>query len=497
MAGGTMRIVVIGGGLSGLATAHAVIREANREGRSLRVTLLEASSRLGGNIHTERQDGFVIEAGPDAFVVTRPQALHLCEELGLGPRLIETVPQNRRVYVLRRGKLTSMPEGLVLGIPSRIRPFLRSPLLSMSGKLRALREVVERTVDAGGDISVGEFLERRFGREMVDIVLEPLLGGIYAGDAYRLSLRSTFPDWFKERGRGKSLLRTARAEQKSKKKDEAPRSPFRSLVGGMGELIDALAQRIGAGVIRFQAPAKAIEREGRVYRVILADGELEADQVVVAVPSRVAAHLLAPCDDLLARELGAIEYVSTATVCLAYPRNQVTHPLDAVGFLVPKNEGRRITGGTFISSKWPGRAPADHALLRAFVGGAHDEATPALEDGELIALVRGELETLLGIHGAPRFAKVFRFPKASPQPHVGHSDRVARIRARLEALPGLHIIGNAYDGVGIPDCVRLAEQTAAQIRSLRGAGGRSSTPPPRSSNPPPPPPGSSDARHGA
>lgn len=488
MAGGTMRIVVIGGGLSGLATAHAVIREANREGRSLRVTLLEGSSRLGGNVHTERHDGFVIEAGPDAFVVSRPQALRLCEELGLGPRLIETTAVNRKVYVLRRGKLTPMPEGLVLGIPSRIRPFLRSPLLSMTGKLRALREVVERSVDAGGDISVGEFLERRFGREMVDVVLEPLLGGIYAGDAYRLSLRSTFPDWFKERGRGASLLRTARAEQKGKQKKEAPRSPFRSLAGGMGELVDALAASIGSGVVRFQTPVKAIEREGRIYRVILADGELEADQVVVALPSRIASHLLAPCDESLARELAAIEYVSTATVVFAYLRSQVAHPLDALGFLVPKNEGRRITGGTFISSKWPGRAPADHALMRAFVGGAHDEATPALDDAELIALVRAELAALLGIRGEPRFAKVFRFPKASPQPHVGHADRVARIRARLETLPGLYIIGNAYDGVGIPDCVRLAEQTAAQIRSVRGAGGRSSTPPPRSSSPPPPPP---------
>jgi len=497
MAGGTMRVVIIGGGISGLATAHAVVREANREGRAVRLTLLEASSRLGGNIHTERSDGFVIEAGPDAFVVTRPQALHLCEELGLGPRLIETISENRRVYVLRRGKLVCMPEGLVLGIPSRIRPFLRSPLLSFTGKLRALREVGERTVDAGGDISVGEFLERRFGREMVDVVLEPLLGGIYAGDAYRLSLRSTFPDWFKERGRGASLLRSARAEQKGKGAKGAARSPFRSLVGGMGELIDALAQSIGGGMVRFQTAAKAIEREGRVYRVILADGELEADQVVVALPSRIAAHLLAPCDDVLSRELGAIEYVSTATVCFAYHRSQVAHPLDAVGFLVPRNEGRRITGGTFISSKWPGRAAPDSVLVRAFVGGAHDEATPAMDEAELIALVRGELSALLGIQGMPRLAKVFRYPKASPQPLVGHADRVARIRARLEALPGLHVIGNAYDGVGIPDCVRLAEQTAAQIRSVRGTGGRPSTPPPRSSTPPPSPPASSAVRRGA
>jgi protoporphyrinogen/coproporphyrinogen III oxidase len=494
MSGGTMRVVVIGGGVSGLATAHAVIREANQEGRSLRLTVLEASGRLGGNIYTDRSDGFIVEAGPDAFVVTRPQALRLCEELGLGARLIETIPANRRVYVLRRGKLVSMPEGLVLGIPSRIRPFLGSPLLSMSGKLRALREVVESTVDAGGDISVGEFLERRFGREMVDTVLEPLLGGIYAGDAYRLSLRSTFPDWFKERGRGASLLRSARAEQKARRAKGQPSSPFRSLVSGMGELIDALAESIGSGVVRFHAPVKGVQREGRTYRVLLADGELTADHVVLALPSHLAATVLAPCDGELARELGAIEYASTATVCLAYDRENVGHPLDASGFLVPKREGLRITASTFISSKWPGRAAPGSVLLRAFVGGAHDEAAAALQDGELVSLVTRELGPLLTIRGAPRFAKVFRYPNASPQPLVGHADRLTRIRARLEALPGLHVIGNAYDGVGIPDCVRLAEQTAAQIRAMRGAGGRSSTPPPRSTPPPPPP---IDARPGA
>ncbi len=488
MSGGTMRVVVIGGGISGLATAHAVIREANKEGRALRLTLIEASPRLGGNIQTERNDGFVLESGPDAFVVTRPQALHLCEELGLGPRLIETNAENRRVYLVRHGKLLMMPEGLVLGIPSRIRPFLRSPLLSMSGRLRALREVVERTVDAGGDIAVGEFLERRFGREMVDVVFEPLLGGIYAGDPYKLSLRSTFPDWFKERGRGASLLRTARKEQKGKEKQGPPRSPFRSLVSGMAELIEALAKSVGGGVVRLSTPAVAVQREGRAYRVVLGDGELIADQVVIALPAHLATKVLSPLDAELGSALGVIDYVSTATIAFAYRREQIAHRLDAAGFLVPKTEGRRITGGTFISSKWSGRAPEGNALLRAFVGGAQDEATAELDDADLISVVRRDLGDLLGIRGEPRFAKVFRYRKASPQPLVGHADRVARIRARLETLPGLYVIGNAYDGVGIPDCVRLAEQTAAQIRSLRGAGGRSSTPPPRSSSTPPPPP---------
>jgi len=459
-----MRVVVIGGGLSGLAAGYAVIRQANREGRSVRLMLLEASDRLGGSILTERRDGFLVEAGPDSFVVTRPHAQNLCEELGLGPRLIETKPENRRIYVVRRGRLLPVPEGLVLGIPTRIRPFLGSPLLSMRGKLRALRESAKPRVDAnGGDISIGEFLERRFGREMFDVILEPLLGGIYAGDPFRLSLRSTFPDWFSLSGRGASLLRTARAERKSKHTDGAPRSPFRSLVSGMGELIDTLAERVGNGAVRLGTSVRRVERWGGAFRIALADGDLEADRVVVALPAHAAAAVLATSDGALSRELAGIEYTSTATVCFAYARGQIAHALDAAGFLVPRSEGRKITAGTFISSKWPGRAPEGYALVRAFVGGAHDAATASLPEAELVAVVRGELDGLLGISGEPLFVKVFRYIDASPQPLVGHSDRVARIQARLQSVPGLYVIGNAYDGVGIPDCIRLAERAAAQI----------------------------------
>jgi oxygen-dependent protoporphyrinogen oxidase len=357
-----------------------------------------------------------------------------------------------------------MPEGLVLGVPTRIRPFLRSPLLSARGKLRALGEATHARVEAdGGDISIGDFLERRFGREMVDVVLEPLLGGIYAGDAYRLSLRSTFPDWFSLSGRGVSLLRDARAHRKAKKDGAAPNSPFRSLVSGMGELVDTLAERVGKGAIRLGAKVEKLERLGAGFRVALADGAIEADRVIVALPARAAAAVLEGLDGPLSRELAGIEYVSTATVCFAYERTQIAHRLDAAGFLVPRSEGKKITAGTFITSKWEGRAPNGFALVRAFVGGAHDEATASLPDDDLVRLVRGELESLLGITGAARFARVFRYIAASPQPLVGHFDRVAHIQSRLQAVPGLHVIGNAYDGVGIPDCVRLAEQAAAQI----------------------------------
>jgi oxygen-dependent protoporphyrinogen oxidase len=334
----------------------------------------------------------------------------------------------------------------------------------MRGKLRVLRESAEPRLDAnGGDISLGEFLERRFGREMFDVIFEPLLGGIYAGDAFRLSLRSTFPDWFSLSGRGASLLRAARAERKSKNGEGAPRSPFRSLASGMGELVDTLADRIGKGAIRVGAIVRRVERSGAAFRIGLEDGELEADRVIVALPAQVAAPVLAPSDEPLSRELAGIEYASTATVCFAYAREQIAHPLDAAGFLVPKSEGRKITAGTFISSKWPGRAPQGHALVRAFVGGALDAATSSLPEAELTSLVRGELEGLLRISGEPLFVRVFRYIAASPQPLVGHSDRLARIQSRLQGVPGLYVIGNAYDGVGIPDCIRLAERAAAQI----------------------------------
>jgi oxygen-dependent protoporphyrinogen oxidase len=415
-------------------------------------------------VHTERFDGYVIESGPDSFVVSRPHALHLCEDLGLGSRLVETRPENRRVYISRRGKLVPVPEGLVLGIPSRLRPFLRSPLLSMRGKLRVLREMVGTSPEtSGGDVSIGEFLERRFGREMVDVVLEPLLGGIYAGDAFRLSLRSTFPDWFAESGGGASLLRAARSTRKSKGTDEAPRSPFRSLVGGMGELVETLADRIGKGAVRLGTKVLGVERRGAAFRVTLADGGIEADQLVIALPSGPASQVLASIDEVLSRELAGIEYVSTAVVTFAYERAQLDHPLDAAGFLVPRSEGRKMTAGTFITSKWEGRAPEGAVLVRGFVGGAHDEAIASFAEDELVSIVQGELQALLGITGEPRFHRVSRYIKSSPQPMVGHFQRVARIRSQVAGIPGLHVIGNAYDGVGIPDCVRLAEEAAASI----------------------------------
>jgi oxygen-dependent protoporphyrinogen oxidase len=455
-------VIVVGGGISGLTVAHALVARAAKDGVPLDLTVLEASSRIGGNIATERFDGYLVESGPDAFVITRPQALDLCHELGLSGRLIETRPENRRVYVVRRGELVRMPEGLVLGVPSRFRAFLRSPLLSPAGKVRALREWLgQRPAGGGEDVTLADFLTDRFGPEMLDVVLEPLLGGIYAGDTRRLSLRSTFPEWFAQHQSGASLMRRARRERKPAG-HRAP-SPFRSLIGGMAELTDALANAIGRERIRLSTAVSAVERVGPRLRVLIPGGSLEASHVVIALPAHAAARLLSAVEGELASELGQIEYVSTSTVCFAFAREQVRHPLDASGFLVPKSERRNITAATFISSKWQRRAPDGVALIRAFVGGAHAEPLASLPEDELCAMAAADLGALLGISGEPRFAKVFRYLKASPQPGVGHAARRGRIEARVAAIPGLHVIGNAYDGVGIPDSVRLAKRAAERI----------------------------------
>jgi oxygen-dependent protoporphyrinogen oxidase len=468
-----LRIVVVGGGISGLTCAHAVLREARERGRDAAVSVLEADARLGGRLRTERHEGFLIDAGGDSFVVTKPHALALCRELGLEARLIETRPENRRVYIVRRGELHPLPPGLVFGVPTKFLPFLNSPLLSLGGKLRALAESGWRArAPSGEDVSLADFLERRFGAEMMDIILEPLLGGIYAGDARTLSLKSTFPQWFGLHERGVSVIRAIGRDRRWPGGFEHPgarhelteRSPFRSLVGGTGELMDALLRSVGQGTVRISTSVEELHKSGGGYRVHLGGGQvLSADHVVLALHAHAAARLVAPMDEELAAGLTSIPYTSAATVFLAWDRSQVRHPLDASGFLVPASERKTVMAATFVSSKWAGRAPEGKVLVRGFVGGAHDEAAVGLPDQELIARVTGEIAPLLGATGSPLFARVYRFVNGSPLPTLGHADRVARIRQRLSRLAGLHVIGNAYDGVGIPDCVRLANEAARRI----------------------------------
>jgi oxygen-dependent protoporphyrinogen oxidase len=470
------RVVVVGGGVTGLTAAYAI----HRARPDVDLTLLEAGSELGGNIRTERQGGFVIDAGPDSFVRTKPEALELCRGLGLDPELISTESAARHVYVAHRGKLALMPGGMALAVPTRLGPLLETPLLSLRGKLRMLAEPFVPQARTEEDESIESFFTRRVGAEGARCLAGPLLGGIYAGDVSRLSMHATFPQLVELEQRHGSLLRGLLAGEIARSGGGQVRpgirqivtwlrrqggadaaSPFASLRGGMGTLIDALARALPEGSVQTGTAVTAIERAEVGFRVVTGGAVHAADAVVLATPAHVAARVVPDAE--LARELGAIPYVSTATVFFGLARARLAHDLAGFGFIVPPGEAR-ILASTWVSSKWAGRAPEGSALIRAFVGGARDpDRVAGSTDDELIGLARTELEKLMGPLGTPLFTRVHRYAQSNPQPLVGHRARLDRIRARLATLPGLEIAGAAYDGVGIPDCVRQANAAASRI----------------------------------
>jgi protoporphyrinogen/coproporphyrinogen III oxidase len=473
------RVVVVGGGITGLTAAYRLL-EARRDaaGAPIAVTLLEARPRLGGNIRTERREGFLIDGGPDSFVVTRPQAAALCKEIGLGDRLIPTTPKNRKVYVLHRGALERLPEGLLLGVPTRILPMVQTSLLSWPTKARMALDLAIPRRALGGDESVGHFIRRRLGGAAVTQLAEPLLGGIYMGNVETLSMQSTFPQLIELERKHGSLIRGAIAQMAARAVAPGgpPASAFQSLLGGMGELIDTLAKKIekAGGEIRIGAEVTSI-RQGaagagfllRTSRDAGEAAEIAADDVVLCTPAYVAADALDGLDRDISATLRQVPYLSTATVVCGYHRADVAHPLDASGLIVPKGEGRRIVAATFISSKWSARAPSDATLLRVFVGGHRDAGALAQSDEELIALATSELAALVGARARPILARVYRYARANAQPVIGHAARVQKIRALAERHPGLHFAGAAFDGVGIPDCVRQGGEVAARIAGAR------------------------------
>jgi oxygen-dependent protoporphyrinogen oxidase len=481
-------VVIVGGGITGLATAYRLLKAEG--GASIEVSVLEGRAELGGNIRTERVDGLVIDGGPDAFVITKPHATALCRELGLGDRLLGTTAENRKVYILHAGKLHALPEGMVLTVPSRIMPMARTRLLSWRAKARMALDLVLPKRSDGADESIGEFMRRRLGSEITERIAEPLLGGIFAGDVEALSARSTFPQLVELEERHGSLIkgvlaqRKARAaamssaagsSEKSEKKAAAP-SAFYSLIGGMGELIETLAAEVTrrGGVLRTSTRIDRItsgQAEGEPGSRFIIKGRgptgeptsIEADDLVIALPAYAAAHVLRDVDAELASILRSIPYESTATIFLGYRRSEVPHPLDATGLIIPKTERRRALAATFVTSKWEHRAPKDVALFRVFAGGHRDPSALEQSDDALIRLARDELAALVGVKAEPFFIRVFRHERASAQPNVGHADRMRRARERAAAHPGLHLAGAAFEGVGIPDCVRQAGEVASRI----------------------------------
>ena len=447
--------VVVGGGISGLATAYELAR------RKVPFVLLESGSRAGGVVLSEQIDGYTIDAGPDALLVQKTEAVRLCGELGLGDRLMPSkLP--RLAFIQRGGTLYSLPAASVLGIPTRWGPFLRTRLFSWPGKIRMGAEMFVPRRREDSDESIESFMMRRFGAEATEYLAEPLLAGIHAGDVGRLSIASLFPRLVQaERNHG-SLLRAFRQEPAGPSSSDGP---FRSLPGGLSEMIDALVRALPAGSLRFNQPVTdvAVTRsgfEGRggsepaAFRVQTAAGdEITARSLVLAAPSYVNARILRNTDRDLADLLDAVPYASTATIALAFPRDAVRHPMQGSGFVVPRSERTGILAGSWMSSKWPHRAPEGRVLLRAFVGGARDPKALERSDPELVSLACQALGRVLGITGAPLLTRVYRWNRANAQHEVGHLARVAAIERALVRQPGLFVTGSGYRGVGIPDCV--------------------------------------------
>lgn len=459
------RAVMIGAGLSGLVSARSFLAASKAKGVDAQVTVVEALGRAGGNLMSERHEGFLIDGGPDSWVAAKPQGAALCRELGLGDDLIETVPDNRRVYVAHRGGLVPLPEGVVLGTPTRLRPMAATPLLSWPGKLRALFDLVLPATEIPEDVSLGELVAARIGREAVTALVEPLLAGIYAGDAWTLSARATFPQLVEMLRRERSLLKAARDAAPKRHGGYVPPSAFVSLRGGVGQLVDALVASLPAGTVRYSTRVTSVRKgSASPWEVALDSGQvLPADHVVLGVAPTFAASLVREAAPGLAEALDAVPCTSAATVFFAHERRNIPHPLDATGFIVPKREGMRILAGTWVSSKWPGRAPDGMVLMRAFVGGAgHDERARVQEDS-IVHMAQTDLCGVMKIRAAPRLTRVYRFLDTSPQPTLGHVARVDAVRSALRRHPGLHVLGSAWNGVGIPDVIALARRAVQDM----------------------------------
>ena len=473
-------VVIVGGGISGLATAFAVQEQAAAKGLSLQCTVLESDSSWGGKIVTHRIGDLVTEAGPDSFLSQKQAGLDLCGKLGLTDQLINTNETGKRAFVLYRGRLHELPEGLVSFVPKQLGPFLRSGLLSWTGLARMGLDVLIPRGPAEGDESLASFFRRRFGTQAFERVLEPLMAGIYAGDAEQMSLKATFPRFFELEQQYGSIIRGMTAAKKPAppvSSSGPKRTMFVSLKNGLSDLVTTLRARLeqqGADCrlrCRVEAVRVRSHQPGRwMYDLILDDGSpLSTESLVLATPAYVSADLLRPLTPIAGGLLEMIPYASTATIAMAYPEQLVMGAVEGFGFIVPRIEGRDLIAATWTSLKWPHRAPAGQVLIRCYVGGVGREPILQLDDTELVARVRAELSALCGMTANPTYVEVNRWWKAMPQYTLGHLNRLGQLDAALSRYPGLVLTGAGYRGVGIPDCIRDGALAADRIvRYLSG-----------------------------
>lgn len=461
---------MIGGGITGLAAAYRLLELKP----SLEVTLFEAAERLGGVLRTVHKDGFLIEAAADNFITTVPWAIDLCRRIGFDDQLVPTNSGSRHAFVVRRGKLHHLPDGFVVMAPSKLWPILTTPILSPLGKLRMACEYLVPRRRRTDDESLAAFIRRRFGRETYERLVQPLVGGIYTGDPDKLSLRSTmsrFADMEQQHG---SLIRAMYKQPKRSEQGSGARySMFVAPRDGMSSLVAAIAAKLPAESIRLGTPITNLERTERGWMLSLLNApEPNAyfDAVIVTTPAEPTSRLMEGINEELASELGEIHHARCSIVSLGYPRELISHPLDGFGVVVPAIERRRILSASFSSVKYPGRAPADSVLIRVFIGGDCQAELADRADEELLRIAREELSQLLGVRGEPTLQCVSRRAAKMPQYFVGHADKVSRMRNLLTRHPGLQLAGNAFDGVGIPNCIHSGEQAAERLLSTGTAG---------------------------
>jgi protoporphyrinogen/coproporphyrinogen III oxidase len=485
-----LRIAIVGGGMAGLGAAR-VLEDARAADPAVDWHLYEDEPRFGGKVHTVRRDGFVVEGGPDSAIIEKHWPITMARRLGIGDRFEDSNEGIRKSFVFTRGRLHELPEGIILMVPTRMVPFALSSLMSWPGKVRMGMDLVlprggaARDAGGDGDESLGDFVRRRLGREALARIAEPIVAGIHAGDPEQMSVRATFPMFLDMEQKHRSLILAMLMRRKARQKAAVgggavpgalsvgaaatgPRSYFYSFKGGLQELSDAIVaslprERLHGGLaVRTMAPCGA---GSGAYALQLADGSrVVVDAVVLATPAWASGDLLRTVAPLPAAHLSSIEYVSTATASLAFRRDQVEHDLTGFGFVVPRAENRPVMATTWSSSKFPGRAPEGHVLLRSFLGRAGIEAAAQLDDDEMTRVVRAELREVMGIAAEPELVEIFRWPRGMPQYRVGHVDLVDRIEAGVGQVPGIELAGGAYHGIGIGDCLR--EGAAAADRAL-------------------------------
>jgi oxygen-dependent protoporphyrinogen oxidase len=451
------RVVIIGGGISGLSAGYHLAKHG------IPSTLIERRPRLGGVIHTEQIQGCVVEAGPDSFLSAKPWAMDLIRELGLQEQVISSNDHLRATYIRKAGRLLPMPDGLMLMVPTRILPMAATRLLSWSAKIRIALECFRRpTAPPAGDRSIAEFIREHYGRQVVDYLAEPLLAGVYGGDPEQLSAASVLPLFVELERKYGSLSRGILASRRRRPRG-APAPPlFQTLKDGLGALIQRLAEAASSHLTVLHEEALQVRRRPSGFEILLAGGAIQAENLILACQADEAGRLLESVDPELAAALASIPYNSSVTVSLGYRRDSFDGFQHGFGFLIPRCERKRLIACTFVGTKFPFRTPQDMVMLRCFLGGT---AEPALQDPDetVVADVRAELREILGLTAQPVFARVHRWPRSMAQYTVGHRARIEFIERRRAAIPGLELAGNAYTGIGVPDCARMGKQAAENI----------------------------------